>query len=214
MKKSSTVIYQLEKLTTKDLEKWTKRSKEIKDYVNQNYDFFATERSRIFLDLKNTLLRNCSTHSFNNWQRLVSWKYTLHPLSTTGSSEHAVGGRFNYGKIDPSRFPYFGALYIAEDRDTAFREKYGISKTGSTTGLTEEELALTKKSSETIISVDGDIYNVLDITNKDTLNDYFNLIKTIKLPTSISKKAKRIKFTPMKEVKDLDGLFKTIYSPD
>lgn len=214
MKKSSTLIYELEKLTTKDLEKWNKRSNEIKKYVNQNYQFFAEARSRIFLDLKSALLKNCTTHTFINWQRIVSWRYTLHPLSAIGSSENAIGGRFNLGKIDPSRFPYFCALYIAEDRDTAFREKHGIPISGTTSGLTQEELALTKPFSETVISVSGSLYNVLDITNKDTLKDYFNLIKSIKLPPSLAKTAKKIKFTPMQEVKSLDGLYKTIYSQD
>ncbi len=212
--KQSNALYELEKLSVKELNKWNKRSKEIKEYVNQNYNYFAEQRSRIFLELKNALLRNCTTHSFENWQRLVSWKYTLHPLSTAGSMQNAIGGRFNLGQIDPLRFPYFGALYIAEDRDTAFREKYGIPKSSSTTGLTQEELALTKPSHETLISANGNIYNILDITNLNNLKDYFNLIKAIKLPQSLSKKAKLINYDPMKEVRTLNRLYQTIYSQD
>lgn len=75
---------------------------------------------------KDTLIEKLNnsfiSYSNKNWVRIVSWKYSNDPLSIKGSCLNAPGGRFNYGDIGDEYDP-FGALYIAEDFDTAHKEK-------------------------------------------------------------------------------------------
>jgi RES domain-containing protein len=70
------------------------------------------------------------------WSRIQDYRYSMTPLSLVGSLMQ--GGRFNIGNdIDPSQFPAFPALYVAEDYETAYAEKAeGAGKaTGNSSAL-------------------------------------------------------------------------------
>ncbi len=79
------------------------------------YSDLAFQRSCIYDSLKNSLLERAMEFQFSRWQRAVTYRYCLEPLSTKGSLVDP-GGRFNIGLIDPSRFPPFPALYVASDK--------------------------------------------------------------------------------------------------
>ncbi len=66
---------------------------------------------------------------FSRWTRVVSYQYSIEPLSAAGSL-HAYGGRFNPGvDLDPGTLNPWPALYIGEDTETALREKFQMTMT-------------------------------------------------------------------------------------
>ena len=164
----------------------------------------------MFSDLTESLLCECEQYQFNDWQRVVSFKHSLNPLSVQGSIKNPAGGRFNIGNINPTIFPPFGALYLAEDRDTAIREKYGLPKSNpDRDGLSSYELNLTKKESETIVVLSGEMNLVLDLCKQKSLEKFYRHIQRIKHPRHLFKLAKDLRIPPTLAVKNLKQLYQT-----
>jgi hypothetical protein len=139
--------------------------------------------------LKGSLRERAEPCEFSGWQRAVKYRYSLAPLSTKGSLSDP-GGRFNIGAIDPSRFSVFPALYLASDKKTALAELLG--RDGPANSLTPEELALTKATSITVVSVSGRLESVLDIRDAKNLAGFVNLIKDFRLSRGLILKAKNV----------------------
>ena len=209
-KKKKDFTYELERISQKDLLSFRKRSLDLNNYFREHYNYFAEQRKNIFEALLDALRRNCCQFSFNNYQRVTSFKYSLTPLSAQGSILNETGGRFNIGNISPN-IPKFSALYIAEDTETAIKEKFQIGKINNVKGLTAEDLALTNEKSFSSISVTGYLEQILDLTDKRNLNDFFKEIKCIKLSDSLCKKAKFYRTSPRPAIKTLNELYNTIF---
>ena len=72
---------------------------------------------------------------FQRWSRLLDYQFSNQPLSREGSVK-GDGGRFNIGRtLNPASYTPFPALYVAEDFQTAFRERFGIDRHGGAGGL-------------------------------------------------------------------------------
>jgi RES domain len=136
------------------------------------YSELAFLRNQIYDSLKGSLRERAGPFEFPEWQRAVKYRYCLVPLSTKGSLSDP-GGRFNIGAIDPSRFPVFPALYLASDKKTALAELLG--RDGPADSLTPEELALTKPTSITVVSVSGKLESVLDVRDAKNLASFATL---------------------------------------
>lgn len=135
-------------------------------------------------------------------------------MSSKGSINNPAGGRFNIGNIDRKIFPPFGAIYLANDRETAIREKHGLPKNfSSQSGLSFEELTLTQQSSETVVVVSGILNCTLDLTNKNNLARFLKHISSIKLPAIMRNEAKNLGIDPMVEAKTLSELNRSIFYP-
>jgi hypothetical protein len=168
------------------------------------YSELAFLRNQIYDSLKGSLRERAGPFQFSGWQRAVKYRYSLVPLSTKGSLSDP-GGRFNIGAIDPSRFPVFPALYLASDKKTALAELLG--RDGPADSLTPEELALTKPTSITVVSVSGKLESVLDVRDEKNLASFVNLVKDFKLSSGLIMKARRLGF-PAKVVRDTNQLVK------
>jgi hypothetical protein len=84
----------------------------------------------------------------------------------------------------------FPALYLASDKKTALAELLG--RDGPANSLTPEELALTKATSITVVSVSGRLESVLDIRDAKNLAGFVNLIKGFRLSRGLILKAKNV----------------------
>ena len=125
----------------------------------------------------------------SNWVRIVDYQHSLKPLHATGSMNQ--GGRFNIGNdLDPSRFPAFPALYIAEHYQTAYAEKFGGNPGEG--ALPAHELALRSSSSFTSVRLEGKIGNLLDLRTPDSLIEFSNIIGRFKLSKELRDMAARI----------------------
>lgn len=122
------------------------------------------------------------TQSLTQWVRIVTYQYSLDPLSYAGGLRD-IGGRFNAGaELDDGTLKPWPALYIAENLETAFREKSQLAKTDSLGGLTLQELALEHKVSHTTIFVKGKLHSVFDMTSSRSLEAVVQVLRRIKMP--------------------------------
>lgn len=205
------IYYELERISHEDLKNYNKRHEQINNYFRENYNYFSEQRRKIFPDLLNSIRKKFSTFEFANFQRAITYKYSLTPLSAQGSILNGVGGRFNIGKLNPN-IPKFSALYIAEDVETAIKEKNQIGKDDQSFGLDSSELALlNNKGSFSCIAVSGYLEQTLDLTVKENLKDFFYLIKNIKLSKNLREMANKIKVPVLPEIKTLKELYDTIF---
>ena len=168
--------FPLGRVSQRDVRLHPQRALAFANYYRENYDYFAHQRSLIIEQLKDALASNVQKFGFSQWQRIVTYSFSLEPLSTKGSILNDLGGRFNIGDIDSTRFPRFGALYLAEDRETAFKEKFGLSQDEKHKGLTAEELSLTSNESISIVNLRGEIFQVLDLCTYHSLKVFYALI--------------------------------------
>lgn len=112
-----------------------------------------------------------------HWVRVTDWRWNLSPLSPAGSFK-GIGGRFNIGSdLDRARNQAFGALYLAENVETAFSEYFGGSQAEMKTGLTLSELALRRPSSFTTFLLKGQLEHVLDLRTSNVLDGFAEIIK-------------------------------------
>lgn len=205
----------LDSLSLQELRLNRQQHEAIVEYFWDHYCHFAHQRSLIFEELKNSLAKNCSFQKISHWQRVVSYKYSLNPLSARGSLLNEIGGRFNIGDIDQLKFPRFSALYIAEDRDIAYKERFGLyNKSQSREGLTAQELAYTSSASISIISIRGEINQVLDLTDSNTLKEFFRLISKIELTKDLLKRGRKLNICPVYQVKTIHALRKSLFDPN
>jgi hypothetical protein len=118
----------------------------------------------------------------NGWVRIVSYQYSNSPLSCVGSMK-SIGGRFNAGsELDPDTLSAWPALYVAQDYETAYREKFQLPTTGSVDGLTPMELALKAGASHSTVQLRGQLHRVFDMTTSANLNAVGRVLKKIGMP--------------------------------
>ena len=143
-------------------------------------------------EIRDALRRPSSaTIEITDWGRIVDFRYALNPLSAAGSMNR--GGRFNIGKdLDETKFPPFPALYVAENYDTAFSERFGTTNSL----LDVHELALRTPSSFLYARLDGEVENVFDLRNVNSLKPFFEIVKTFKLSQELRDLAKKTRIPP------------------
>lgn len=182
----------LESGTLESIRAAKKRTDDFLKYHWHYYGELARQRN-VFQDaIRNALLKNCtSNYKIQHWQRAVKYKYGLHPFSTVGSLRF-IGGRFNVGHDINSELPSFPALYLAQDKDTALQEHLGQEPLPKDLGLTPKEMALTNPTSETIVSVSGQLDKVFDLTSARHLKTLVAIIKNFKLSQSLREEAKSL----------------------
>lgn len=130
------------------------------------------------------------------WTRIVEYRYSTESLSAAGSME--VGGRFNIGRdLDPRVFPPFPALYIAEDFETAYREKFGApSKSSGTAAFKGQEFALRHPGSFTSVELVGEVLQVFDLTATRSLGPFTNVIRSFAISADLETLAKKLGIKP------------------
>jgi hypothetical protein len=182
-------------------------------YQWMNYAELAGQRSLIKEAIGQALTQTCISYSVKNWQRAVKYKYGLHPFSTMGSLVF-IGGRFNTGTGVNPEVPFFPALYLAQDKDTALQEHLGQQPCDPEFNLSPREVALTNPASETIVSVSGKLDKILDLTNPKSLNVFIELVKNFKISKELIALARRLRTQRPRIIKTSDELLKTLLQPD
>jgi RES domain-containing protein len=183
---------------------------QLRQFHWEYYSELAYQRNRIYDSLKSALREPAKPFELSKWQRVVKYKYALHPLGTNGSLVDP-GGRFNIGEIDAPRYPVFPALYVASDKGTALAELLGRSTSGDL--LTPEEVALTKPDSIAAVSVSGHLDAVLDIGDDSSLAAFVALIKGFRLTPTLTSKASRVGF-PLNIIRTVQELTRVLHASD
>jgi RES domain-containing protein len=151
---------------------------------------------------------------FENWSRIVDWRYNLKPLSVEGSLKRS-GGRFNIGAgIDVAAFTPFPALYVAQDYKTAFRERFAQNPDASDAELTGPQFALRTPESFTHVSLRGQLEIVIDVTDAQTLRPFAAVLSRFSLPREVRELARRVNAQrPMGLVRSVSILQRQLLDP-
>lgn len=176
-------LLELDRFSEKSLQQWQTASRDLDEFQDSLHFGPEPERRRYRNELIDSLAGvGGIALSLNNWSRLVTYQFSLNPLSAAGSL-HDIGGRFNAGiDLDPQTLDPWPALYVAEDYETAFREKFQIASDATEGGLTPQELALGSGSSHTCVQLTGQLSNVFDMTTDKTLEPLAKILRRIKMP--------------------------------
>lgn len=93
-------------------------------------------------------------------------------------------------ELSPGTFTPFPALYVAEDYDTAFRERFGGVHKGQ--GLTASERALRSPASFSQVCLHGSVEQVIDIGDLESLRLFADVLKDFPAPKSVLQTARRL----------------------
>jgi len=142
--------------------------------------YLINEREARINDILGAIDSTKSEKFESSFGRIVSSKFAQDPLNGSGSVIVPPGGRFNLAKSS-SYSNFFIGLYLAEDYDTAFAEKFHCSNESQT----EAELidfGLRPNESFSFNRVSVKIEKYIDLTNDETLEAFIESIKDIKIP--------------------------------
>lgn len=187
-------ILELDRFSQADVERWNAVSGDL-DELNAVLQFaLEPERRRRRPHILAALAREVPVAvDLNQWVRIVSFKHSLTPLSCAGSLTY-VGGRFNPGiELEPGTIEPWPALYVAQDYETAFRERFGRRRSENVDGLTPEELALHAGGSHATVLLKGQLTNVFDLTSAKSLNGVARELGKIKMPERARQLKRKLK---------------------
>lgn len=204
--------YLLDKFSDGDITSWSKNSAAYQEYQLRLFHHLESQRE-FYKDSLYQALCDSQTISIHNkqWVRIVDFKYSHTPLSPIGSL--FTGGRFNIGDdLDKNKFPSFPVLYLAQDGETAHKEKFGT--TVAANGLTNDELALRKPSSYSYVNVRVNLNNVFDITKAANLNKFVEILGNFSITQELKDMGKSFGYKPPWLIKTTSVLKKSILDPN
>ena len=161
-------------------------SRDLDELEANLYFALEPERRRLRSQLLDALRQQQSKPlPMQGWVRIVDYQYTNMPLSSAGSLT-GYGGRFNPGTdLDPGTLMPWPALYLAEDYETAYREKFQIKSSQTIDGLKPEELALQNGRSHSTVLLQGRIDRAFDMTVPRNLDSVAHVLTKIKMPDRV-----------------------------
>jgi hypothetical protein len=176
-------ILELDRFSQASLQRWESASRDLDELEAILYFAVEPERRRLRAELIAALQ---SAHlrpmELTRWARIVTYQFSLEPLSCAGSLQN-IGGRFNAGaELDDNTLKPWPALYLAQDYETAFREKFQLSRNEVVDGLTPQELALAHTVSHTTIFLHGHLFRVFDMTSLQSFEPVAKVLRRIKMP--------------------------------
>lgn len=175
---------ELEKFTTADLRTWQRQSENLERYNVQIYYHLEGLRSLYRVQLSEALSDTKPTQFIlKDWVRILDYQYGLEPLSAAGSLVR--GGRFNIGSdLNPAKFPAFPALYLAENYQTGYGEKFGTAPPAET-GIQGHEFALREPNSFSAVHVSGELLNLFDLRSARNLRKFVEIIAGFEMPSEL-----------------------------
>ena len=185
--------YLLDRFSEKDLRQWKRQADLLREYRVKEHYYLEGLRAVHKEEITGALTSaQAPPFRVKGWTRIVDYKYSLEPLSAIGSLH--VSGRFNMGRdVDPDVFPIFPALYVAEDYETAYAEKFGAGPQGSGKERLEgHELALRRVGSFSAVRVKGALHNAFDLRNARTLRAFANVVGKFELPAELKEMARAV----------------------
>lgn len=190
-------LIELDRFSAASLDAWKKLSADLDELNSQLYFGFEPQRQRHRSEMLTALESVPPVDiSFSRWVRLVTYQYSMSPLSAAGSL-NSYGGRFNVGlDVDQAMRPPWPALYIADDLETAFREKFQLARGADIDGLLPEDLALQPGSSFSAVCLDGRVEKVFDLSDPAALAPLCRVLAKMKMPAEALRISRRLKLPP------------------
>jgi len=186
-------ILELDRFSEASLRQWKTLFEDLDELERTLYFALEPERRRLRPELID-VLNNAQGEPLilETWVRVLSYRYSLNPLSSAGSLK-AYGGRFNAGgDLEPGTLDPWPALYMAEDFETAFREKFQMRSDAQTEGLRPHELALGPQGSHVTVAVKGRLTRVFDMTSIAALEPLARVLQRVKMPARARQLRKKL----------------------
>lgn len=190
-------LTELERFSQASLHQWLAAKTYLDTLQRALYFELEPLRQRNDARLRDALLsQTLSSFEFDGWSRIVDYRYGLEPLSVAGSLK-GEGGRFNIGsELSPAAFTAFPALYVAEDYETAFRERFAGPSSAKPGELSAQELALRSPGSFTQVRLRGHFENLLDVGNLETLKPFATVLREFPIPRDVRQLARKLGLRP------------------
>ncbi len=192
-------ILELDRFSEANLRDWTTASQNLDELEAVLYFHLEPERRKLRTQLIEALKSvKPLVFPINNWSRIIDYQYSFEPLSCAGSlCNPEGGGRFNASiELDPGTLTPWPALYIAQNYETAYRERFQIESTGMVNGLTPTELALTPAVSFTSLSLEGKLFRVFDLRKTSSVEAIAKVLGKIQMPSRAKELAKKLGIPP------------------
>ncbi len=189
-------ILELDRFSEANLREWTAASQNLDELEAVLYFHLEPERRKLRTQLIESLQSvKPLVYSINNWSRIIDYQYSLEPLSCAGSLCNSEGGgRFNASiELDPGTLQPWSALYIAQNYETAYRERFQIESTGTVDGLTPTELALNPAVSFTSLALQGELHRVFDLRKTASVEAIAKVLGKIPMPSRARELAKKLR---------------------
>ena len=189
-------ILELYRFSEANLRQWQSASENLDELEDVLYFNLEPERRKHRPQLVSALQAIAPLeYEITNWGRLIDYQYSDEPLSCAGSlCSPEGGGRFNVGiELDAGTISPWSALYIAQDHETAFREKFQMESHGNVDGLTGPELALKPGINFTYLSLTGQLFNVFDLRTDVAVKNLAQILGKIAMPARARALAKELK---------------------
>ena len=214
-------LTELERFSELSLKQWNESSSTLRTLQTELFFGLELARQQHTSELIEAIRSNCvAGEHFEQWARIVDYRYCLAPLSVAGSLK-GDGGRFNIGAgLNPAAFASFPALYIAQDYPTAYREKFGIaleeiSRAQGAHKLTSSELALRSPGSFTHVALRGRLELLLDISELSALQAFAHVLRKFAMPERVRQLARKLGLrSPPTLVRSAAGLQRQLLHPD
>ena len=186
-------LTQLEQFSEVSLRQWRNSAKNLTELQTALFFGLELERQRHSQALVEAIRENLKQgQPFDRWARIVDYRYSLAPLSVAGSVK-GNGGRFNMGAaLNPAAFPPFPALYIAENYQTAFRERFASDPTSGAHGLSADEIALRSPGSFAHVVLRGQLELVLDVREIQPLQQMAAVLGRFAMPDRVRRLARQL----------------------
>lgn len=178
--KATPVVPSIDDLINEFLDKTDKQNAAQEHFFKTWYDYLKGEREKHREEISEALIVSASANVDANLVRIVDLEYANHPLCTIGSVQ-GPGRRFNIGKRIRN-YSSFHCLYLAEDGETAYAEKFHYNKAQNFGNLSPTDLKL-KPQNMTDIAVVGvkvSLTNCLDLRDKENVRSFCEIISRIK----------------------------------
>jgi len=190
-------LRELDRFSEVTLAKWKALSEYIDELHDVLYFSIEPERQRLRQDLIAALQAAPATPLIlDRWVRIVTFQYSDNPLSCAGSLQR-IGGRFNLGvDVDKGALSPWPALYLGENFETAFREKFELPSDSRTDGLTPEELALEHGISHSTVFVRGHMHRLFDVREVAATAALAGVLRKIKMPQRARELRTRLQIPP------------------
>lgn len=191
---SRSSLIELDRFSTSHLKLWRQISADLDELNNLLYFGIEPQRRRRQSDMIAALQSVSAVQvTIDQWVRNVPYRFGGSPLSTAGSLT-GFGGRFNIGiDVEQSMHEPWPALYIGEDLETAFREKFQLDRGDRVDGLTPQDLALVPREDFVTFYVNGRLERVFDMEQQDCLKTLCAVLRKMKLPAAVRTIQRRLR---------------------
>ena len=211
-------ILELDRFSSADLRRWEALSADLEELSRELFFALRPARDRLRPQLIDALQGSphCTSLPIEHWARIVPHEFSLVPLSAAGSLR-SFGGRFNAGvDLDEGTLLPWPALYLAEDYETAYRERFAAPRSDESSGLAPQELALAGRDSFSVVRISGRIDNVLDLRTPTALDAVAKLYRRIDMPERAKTLRKRLGLTNRQSymVRTAQQLYVSIFEPN